>query len=300
MKRYPTVLTIAGSDSSGGAGIQADIKTISANGGYAASVVTCITAQNTQGVQVVEPLNAKLVSAQLNSVCEDIEFDAIKIGVFATIENLEAIINAIKKYHLKNIIVDPVMIAQSGDALIQPNSVNKMQKTLFPYATLITPNIPEADVLLNDIPDPRAVIPDLQNAIPDSGLSSRPPSRDPDKKAKKLSNKFNCNILLKGGHDKTEQCEDILYIKHENAFYHHISPRIKTKNTHGTGCSLSSAIATFLARGFSLDDSVNHAHEYIHQAIKAGSHYQLGQGCGPICHFYKHEDVLDDITAIKD
>ncbi len=280
MKRYPTVLTIAGSDSCGGAGIQADIKSISANGGYAASVVTCVTAQNTQGVQAIEPLEAGLVSAQLKSVCDDIAVDAVKIGVFSTNENLEAIICAIKEYHLTNIIVDPVMIAQSGDALIQPNIIDEMQKKLFPLATLITPNIPEADILLN--------------------LSSRPPSRDPDKKAKKLSNKFNCNILLKGGHEESDQCEDILYMQHENAFYHCKSPRIKTNNTHGTGCSLSSAIATFLARGLSLDDSVNHAHEYIHQAITAGSHYRLGQGCGPICHFYKHEDVLHDITAIKD
>ncbi|MDF1796712.1 MAG: bifunctional hydroxymethylpyrimidine kinase/phosphomethylpyrimidine kinase [Coxiellaceae bacterium] len=295
MKHYPSVLTIAGSDSSGGAGIQADIKSISANGGYAASVITAITAQNTQGVQAVTPLEASLVSKQLESVCEDIAFDAVKIGVFVTKENLEVIVQAIHKYALKNIIVDPVMIAQSGDMLINLNIIDSMQKKLFPLATLLTPNIPETEYLLSAIPGSANVIPDSANVIPDS-------IRDPIKKASaiNLSKKYNCNILLKGGHEKSQQCEDILYIQSKNEFHHFNSPRIKTKNTHGTGCSLSSTIATYVARGFSLEIAVQHAHEYIFQAIKHGAEYQIGKGNGPICHFYKQSKVLDDISTVKD
>ncbi|MDF1655377.1 MAG: bifunctional hydroxymethylpyrimidine kinase/phosphomethylpyrimidine kinase [Coxiellaceae bacterium] len=286
--KYPTVLTIAGSDSCGGAGIQADIKSISANGGYAASVITTITAQNTQGVQAVAPLDSNLVAEQLNSVCNDIAFDAIKIGVLGSEKNLDVIVQAIQRYALHNIIVDPVMISQSGYSLSHPNLINKIQKKLFPLATLITPNIPEAEILLSTIPDLQGVTPDLIRGSEKTIA------------AKKLSDKYACNVLLKGGHEKNKQCEDILYIQRENAIQRFTSQRIKTNNTHGTGCSLSSAIATFIARGFSLIDSVKFAHEYIFHAIKLGATRQIGRGNGPICHFYNQRKVLDDIIMLKD
>ncbi len=311
MRNYPTVLTIAGSDSSGGAGIQADIKSISANGGYAASVITCITAQNTQGVQAIEALSPDMVDKQLQSVCEDLQIDAVKIGVLPTPDVISAVLDAIKKYQLKNIIIDPVMIAQSGDALVDASIADLLPYELFQMGTLLTPNIPEADMLCFDPGTknkqhwtPGQARNDNTSATPSrtQNLSSRTPIRDPEKqkKTKKLSEKFQCNILLKGGHDNDEHCQDILYIKHKNAFYTFNSKKIITKNTHGTGCSLSSAIATFVARDFDLIEAVRQAHEYIYQAIKHGAHYQIGQGNGPICHFYNQSKVVDDVIKLRD
>ena|SRR3989338_9543753 len=267
-KRYPTVLTIAGSDCSGGAGIQADIKTITANGGYAASVITALTAQNTLGVQQIQNLPQTFIDAQLHSVFSDITVDAVKIGMLHD----EKVINSVKKaiacYKPSFTVLDPVMIAKGGAKLIKENVIDQLKNSLFPLVTLITPNVPEAETL-------------LQQAITSKNEMAAA--------AKELSSLYKVNVLIKGGHLNREHCCDVLHLWENKTDHWFSSLRIQTKNTHGTGCSLSSAIATFLARKYSLISAIRHAKRYISEAIAAGKDYKTGHGHGPIYHYFRED-----------
>lgn len=264
MKTYPVVLTIAGSDSSGGAGIQADIKAISANRCYAASVITALTAQNTQGVQKVYDLPATFIADQLDSVFSDLNIDAVKIGMLNSAEIVETVAKKLKYYQAKNMILDPVMLAKDGSHLIRPDAVEALKDYLLPLAYLITPNLPEAHHLL-DHPMPM-----------------------PNSWAEVLANRFKTSILLKGGHADGKQVEDLFYdyqYKKTEIFQHE---RIQTNNDHGTGCTLSAAIAANLARGNDLFHAIAQAENYLIAALAAGSHYRLGKGKGPVHHFYHY------------
>lgn len=267
-KIYPTVLTIAGSDSSGGAGIQADIKTISANGCYAASVITALTAQNTQGVQAIQSIPPQFIQSQLDSVFSDLQVHAVKIGMMHDKDTIEVASNAMRLIKPRSLVVDPVMVAKGGAALIKPEVVNFLIEKLLPLATLITPNVEEAEKV--------------------SGIRIRT-EEDMQRSAKLIGNNLNTNVLIKGGHLNGNTSPDILYQHHDNTYHWFISERINTKNTHGTGCTLSSAIASFLAKNYSLYDSVSYAKNYLTQAILSGKDFAIGQGHGPVDHFFKVE-----------
>jgi len=259
------VLTIAGSDSGGGAGIQADIKTISALGGFAASAITAVTAQNTLGVSGIHALPCSIVAEQIEAVLSDFSVKAVKIGMINQADLVEVIASAIKKYAIENVVLDPVMVATSGDVLMQNAAVEKLKKELFPLASVITPNLHEAGVLLNK---KIASIEEMKIA------------------AKELC-AYGCqSALVKGGHLGNEAMTDILYIAKDDAFYSFTAKYIRTKNLHGTGCTLSSAIATFLAFGHSLTEAVQFAKEYITAAIEAGKDKKLGKGNNPVEHFF--------------
>jgi len=247
------VLVIAGSDSGGGAGVQADIKTINALGVYAASAITAITAQNTLGVQAVHAVPASVVKAQILSVLSDIGADVIKIGMLANAEIIKAVIEALNESDFDGpVVLDPVMIATSGDSLLDEDAVD-MMVTLLVHATVITPNIPEAEALTG-CSDHADIIEDLQG--------------------------FCDAVFLKGGHGEGETLTDTLYVG--DAHYAYSSSRIDTKNTHGTGCTIASAIAAYLARGETLPKACEKAHELVHQAILDAPN--LGVGHGPIGH----------------
>lgn len=254
------VVTIAGSDSCGGAGIQADIKTITAHKLYAMSVVTAVTAQNTMGVNAVYELSPELVLAQIDAVFEDIYPDSVKIGMVSNAELIRVIAQGLRKHRARNIVVDPVMVATSGGRLMRDDAVQTLVDELFPIATLITPNIPEAEVLsgrrIRNVEDMEAVL--LQ-------LSTRTPS----------------SILLKGGHLKVG-ATDILATN--GSFVRFEEERVPNPNTHGTGCTLSSAIACGLAEGLTLERSIERAKRYVTGAI--GAMLALGHGSGPINHMY--------------
>jgi hydroxymethylpyrimidine/phosphomethylpyrimidine kinase len=262
---YVPVLAIAGSDSSGGAGIQADIKVISALGAYAASVITALTAQNTLGVQNIEKVSSVFVAQQLESVFSDINFKAVKIGMIHTIENVRVIASAIVKYKLKNIVIDPVMISKNGSRLIDVGTVFEMQNQLFPLVSLITPNLIEAENL---------------SGIHISNF------QDMEKVAISLGRNYKTNILIKGGHMNGPEASDVLYNDESNKCIWFRSNRIDTDHTHGTGCTYSSAIATCLAKGMILTDAIFAAKQYVVQTITAGKKRKLGHGIGPVDHFY--------------
>ncbi len=265
-KSYFRVLTIAGSDSGGGAGIQADIKTISANHCYAMSVVTALTAQNTVGVTDIHPVPVSFVQSQLEAVLADIGTDAIKIGMLFSPELIETIAIQLQKFNAGNIVLDPVMVAQSGDQLIENDAIVALKNTLIPLADLITPNLPEASVLLGrDIKDRH----ELEQAALDLTQLGCP------------------NVLIKGGHLTEEVSDDLLYLGKEKRMVSLPVKRVETNNNHGTGCTLSSAIASGLAKGLSMELAVHQAKEYITGAIISGVGYQLGQGHGPVDHFYR-------------
>lgn len=259
-----TVLVIAGSDSCAGAGLQADIKSISAQGVYATTAVTAITAQNTQGVQAVESVPAHMVSRQIESICSDIHIDAVKVGLLADNATIDVVVSALKRYPLRNIVVDPVMVAQSGDRLTLTPTYDRMIQQLLPKASVITPNIPEAEVLLG-----RAI----------AGLDQQSDA------AIELSNMLQVAVLLKGGHSGSRYCIDVLAEQGKVLQLSH--DRINTRNTHGTGCSLASAIAANLALGAALEQAVTQANAYIYEALQAAQCQQLGSGAGPIAHFYQ-------------
>ena len=256
--KMKTALTIAGSDCSGGAGIQADIKTMTMNGVYAMSVITALTAQNTTGVRAILEPAPDFLKQQLDAVFEDIYPDAVKIGMVSSSEMISVIADRLKYYKAKNIVVDPVMVATSGSALMKTNAVATLTKELLPIATLVTPNIPEAQVL--------------------SELAIET-KNDMQKAAKVIGDAHNCAVLLKGGHNIND-ANDLLY---SNGEYHWFEgKRIDNPNTHGTGCTLSSAIASNLAKGFTLAESVHRAKEYISGALSA--RLDLGKGSGPLMH----------------
>ena len=253
-----TALTIAGSDCSGGAGVQADIKTMEANGVYAMSVISVLTAQNTLGVQKLFPVSAECITAQIDSVFADIFPDAVKIGMPGTTELIQIIAERLRHYQAKHIVVDPVMLSSSGSTLVDEKAAEMMKKELFPLAEVLTPNIPEAEVLTG------------------KKIRSR---EEMEQAAEQLSREYGTAIVLKGGHAKTD-ANDLLY---ENGKSIGIEgERMVNPNTHGTGCTFSSAIAAGLAEDWDLETSVRRAKAYMQRAIGAG--LDLGQGNGPLEH----------------
>ncbi|MBE9488386.1 MAG: bifunctional hydroxymethylpyrimidine kinase/phosphomethylpyrimidine kinase [Bacteroidetes bacterium] len=263
LKDIKRVLTIAGSDSSAGAGIQADLKAITACGGYAMTAITAITAQNTEGVREIETMSASIVREQIYAVAEDIGIDAIKIGMLPTKEIVDVVIEAIKHYKIKNVVLDPVMVATSGDMLVGGDVAKHIIKNLMPLSTVVTPNTPECKFITG------------MNII-DTNLY--------DIAARHMMFLGAKNILIKSGHINSDTITDVLFFENGKKASFPFK-KIDTKNTHGTGCSLSSAIACYLAQGYSLEVSVEKAEMYIHEAIKEAN-YKIGNGHGPINHFY--------------
>lgn len=255
-------LTIAGSDSCGGAGIQADIKSMSANGVYAMSVITAITAQNTMGVVEIEDVSPSMIKAQIKAIFDDIEVDAIKIGMVSKIESIKAIGEALRDVkNLPQIVLDPVMVSKSGFKLLSDDAKDTLVKELFPLATLITPNLPEAEEILG------------------VEITNLDQMKEAAVKLLELGAKA---VLVKGGHLE-DDATDLLYDGKKFTFFG--QKRINTKHTHGTGCTLSSAIAANLAKGMDLTEAVTEGKEYITGAIEHG--FELGHGVGPTNHFYK-------------
>ena len=265
MKTYPKVITIAGTDSGGGAGIPADIKAISACGSYAACVITAVTAQNTLGVSAVHDIPAAIIKAQAEAVLSDIGADAIKIGMLSKAETVNAVAEALQHSPTPNIVLDTVMVSTSGHRLLQPDAVDALRNNLMPKALLITPNIPEAEVLL--------------------GMEISTQSQL-DNCARQLSEIAGNSVLLKAGHlEDNDEIYDVLYNATTGGSTRYPAKRINTVNTHGTGCTLSAAIAAFLSQGFALETAVQKAEDYLHRAIAAGAEYKIGNGHGPVKHF---------------
>lgn len=256
-----TALTIAGSDSCGGAGIQADIKTMTMNGVYAMSAITALTAQNTTGVTGIMEVTPEFLASQLDAVFTDIRPDAVKTGMVASSELIRVIAQKLKEYGAKNIVVDPVMVATSGAKLISDDAIETLKQELLPLADVITPNIPEAEVL--------------------SGMTIKNED-DMVNAAKVICEKFGCSVLCKGGH-QINDANDLLYRNGSYVWFK--GKRIDNPNTHGTGCTLSSAIASNLAKGEDMDSAVKNAKDYISGALAAM--LDLGKGSGPLCHNYK-------------
>ena len=256
--KMKTALTIAGSDCSGGAGIQADLKTMTMNGVYAMSAITALTAQNTTGVRAIQESTPDFLKQQLDAIFEDIYPDAVKIGMVASSELIHVIADRLRHYEAINIVVDPVMVATSGSALMKNDAVQTLIEELLPISTLVTPNIPEAQVL--------------------SGLNIET-KEDMIIAAKHIGDNYHCAVLLKGGHSIND-ANDLLYSNGETTWFK--GKRIDNPNTHGTGCTLSSAIASNLAKGFDLAESVQRAKEYISYILSA--QLDLGSGSGPMQH----------------
>ena len=268
-----TALTIAGSDCSGGAGIQADIKTMTMNGVYAMSAITAMTAQNTTGVKAIQESTPEFLKQQLDAVFEDIYPDAVKIGMVSSSELIRVIADRLAYYGAGNIVVDPVMVASSGSALMKSEAVRALTEELLPVASLVTPNIPEAQVLSGMIIESKE---DMITA------------------AKQIGDSCHCAVLLKGGHSIND-ANDLLYANGELVWFE--GKRIDNPNTHGTGCTLSSAIAANLAKGFSLAESVKRAKEYISGALAAM--LDLGKGSGPMMHNFDLNSLFSKNTLEK-
>lgn len=266
-KTYNRVLTIAGSDPSGGAGIQADIKTISACGCFATTAIVAIVDENTLGVYGIHPVPMEFVRGQIRSVLDDIGTDSIKIGMLHSSELIRAVRSTLDLYpEIKNIVLDPVMIATSGDPLLEPEAVESLINDLIPRARVITPNIPEAEILLGEKIASQASLPQM---------------------ARKLSEKCNgVSVFLKAGHLSEDRLVDVFYNGDSGEVLLLESPRIDTVNIHGTGCTLSSAFASFLAKGFSLNEAALATKRYISSAIESGAGYDIGKGHGPVDHFF--------------
>ena len=262
----PKVLTIAGSDSGGGAGIQADIKSISANGCFATSAITAITAQNTLGVNTVEGLSIDIIEGQIEAVLSDIGTDSIKIGMLHSAEVVRCVARMLRKYEVRDVVLDPVMVSTSGHKLIEDDAIALMQTELIPLTRVITPNIPEAEILLGKAIKGQEELPIV---------------------AHQLSDKYEVSVLLKAGHLVNDELIDIFYNRETGETIELSALRIETPNTHGTGCTLSSAIAAHIAKGLPLTEAVRAAKEYINAAIVHGASYRIGHGHGPVCHFYK-------------
>ncbi|HIQ60919.1 MAG TPA: bifunctional hydroxymethylpyrimidine kinase/phosphomethylpyrimidine kinase [Candidatus Enterenecus faecium] len=255
-----TALSIAGSDSSGGAGIQADIKTMMANGVYAMTAITALTAQNTTGVSAILEVSPEFLRQQIDSVFQDIPPDAVKIGMVPSPALVEVIAERLEHYHAQRVVVDPVMVATSGSTLSRDSAVGAMKELLFPLATVITPNIPESEALTGRTITTQA---DMEQA------------------AREMADTFGCAVLCKGGHH-VHDASDLLCVDGACTWFH--GSRIHNPNTHGTGCTLSSAIASNLAKGFSLEESIQRAKAYISGALSAM--LDLGHGSGPLHHGY--------------
>ena len=263
MKNYRRVLTIAGSDSGGGAGIQADLKTFSALGCYGMSVITALTAQNTSTVTGIFPVPGEFIAEQIDAVMTDMGADAVKIGMLHSPEVIAVVAERLRRHKVSKVVVDPVMVSKSGSRLLREDAVEALKTHLLPLAAIITPNLPEAAVLLG-----------------------RPVEKESDMEAacRDLA-KFGAAVLLKGGHLQGDSC-DLLYADGGKTLVRLESERIVTRNTHGTGCTLSSAIAAGLANGLETAAAVKAAKDYINAAIRAGAQYALGKGHGPVHHYY--------------
>jgi hydroxymethylpyrimidine/phosphomethylpyrimidine kinase len=261
----PVALTIAGSDSSGGAGIQADLKTFAAFGVYGASVITALTAQNTQGVSGIHQVPADFVTAQMDAVFGDLEVGAVKIGMVAQLATIEAIAAGLARWSPKHVVLDPVMVATSGDRLLAADAVERLRTALIPRAALITPNLPEAAALLDEpVAAGEAAIENQGRRLLALGCGA---------------------VLIKGGHGQGAESIDYLVTSHGTLALS--APRIATRNTHGTGCSLSSAIAAGLAKGEDLETAVRQAKAWVSAAIAAADRFSVGHGHGPIHHFHR-------------
>ncbi|MDE7401907.1 MAG: bifunctional hydroxymethylpyrimidine kinase/phosphomethylpyrimidine kinase [Muribaculaceae bacterium] len=265
LRKYTRVMTIAGSDPSGGAGVQADIKTISACGCFATSAIVAVVDENTVGVKGVHPIPAAFVAAQIHSILDDIGTDAVKIGMLHSSELIRSVRETLDEYpEITNIVLDPVMVATSGDSLLQEEAIATLREVLIPRSRIITPNIPEAELLLGrNIKD--------KNELLDA-------SRD-------LAN-LGSSVFLKAGHLMDEELTDIFYNAETGETTVFRYPRTDTINTHGTGCTLSSALASYLAKGNSLSEAARMAKEYIAAAICSGAGYEIGHGHGPVHHFH--------------
>lgn len=262
----PNVLSIAGSDPSGGAGIQADLKTFSALGVYGASVITALTAQNTLGVQRVHDVPADFVAAEIDSVFSDLAVAAVKIGMVSRPAVIAALADGLARYQAGPVILDPVMVATSGDRLIDAEAVAILRERLFPLALLITPNLPEAAALLGE-------------AVAESEAAM-------ESQARRLLAFGPRAVLIKGGHAAGAESTDLLV--DAGGARRFSAPRIPTRNTHGTGCTLSAAIAALMAQGQSLDDAVAGAKAYLTKALQASDQLAIGQGAGPVHHFHAY------------
>ncbi|WP_257267041.1 bifunctional hydroxymethylpyrimidine kinase/phosphomethylpyrimidine kinase [Endozoicomonas sp. ONNA2] len=268
MSSTPIALTIAGSDSGGGAGIQADLKTFSALGAYGCSVITALTAQNTLGVQGIFDVPPAFVREQLDSVFSDLNISAAKVGMLSQPEVIDTVACAVHDYQPEYLVVDPVMVATSGDVLLQEAAIDNLRHQLIPKATLITPNLPETAVLLN-CPQPESLAAMIAMIDPLMALGARA-------------------VLLKGGHLASKGNHLAIDLFHDGTTVHQLtSPRVATRNTHGTGCTLSSAVTALLARDYPLMDAVQCAKEYIAGAIAHADHLNIGSGHGPVHHFYQ-------------
>ncbi|SHF32506.1 bifunctional hydroxymethylpyrimidine kinase/phosphomethylpyrimidine kinase [Chryseobacterium sp. OV279] len=267
---YPSVLTIAGFDGSGGAGIQADIKTASALGCFSTSVLTALPVQNTQGVRTIYPIPVEAVADQIEAILDDIFPDAIKIGMVHTPQLVETIVSTLIKYKKIPLVFDPVMVATSGHRLIEEDTIAAITEKLFPIADVITPNMDEASILAKM---KVKTLEDLYTA---------------GKEIKKLG----CgSILLKGGHQETSTITSLFYDEHEK-FHSFETVKFNTNNTHGSGCTLSSAIASYLAQGKNLYDAVSLGQDYVYQAIDNGKDVQTGHGNGPLNHFFNPQKLI--------
>lgn len=263
--KTPITLTIAGSDSGGGAGIQADIKAISATGGYACSVITALTAQNTQGVTGIFAVDPAFVEQQLDAVFTDLDIKAVKIGMLSDAAIIRTVASKLRQYQPKHLVVDPVMVATSGDLLLQQEAITTLKTELLPLADVITPNLPEAAALLStSVPQSEDEMACMIESLRQIGARS---------------------VLLKGGHLEQDQNSTDLLILADDVI-RLTTPRIATRNTHGTGCTLSAATASFLAQGFEMKAAVQHAKSYITQAIRQADELEIGSGHGPVHHFF--------------
>jgi hydroxymethylpyrimidine/phosphomethylpyrimidine kinase len=261
----PVALTIAGSDSSGGAGIQADLKTFAALGVYGASVITALTAQNTQGVTGIHQVPPDFVTAQIDAVFADLDVGAVKIGMVAELSVIEAITAGLTRWSPRHIVLDPVMVATSGDRLLADDAVEALRTKLVPRASILTPNLPEAAALLNEpVASSEAAIEDQGRRLLALGCPA---------------------VLIKGGHGQGSKSID--YLVRASGTIALVAPRVATQNTHGTGCSLSSAIAAGLAKGEDLETAVRNAKAFVSAAITASDRFSVGHGHGPIHHFHR-------------
>jgi len=265
IQNYPRVLTIAGSDSGGGAGIQADIKSISANGCFATSAITAITAQNTLGVNAVEGLSIDILEGQIEAVLSDIGTDSVKIGMLHSAEVVRSVARLLRKYGVKDVVLDPVMVSTSGHKLIEDSAIAVLKSDLMPLARVITPNIPEAEILLGEPIEKQGDLPAA---------------------ARRLAQQYGVSVLLKAGHLVDDELIDIFYNYETGEVAELSARRVDTPNTHGTGCTLSSAFAAQLAKGLPLTEAARAAKAYINNAIIHGAAYKIGNGHGPVCHFY--------------
>jgi hydroxymethylpyrimidine/phosphomethylpyrimidine kinase len=265
MTETAIAVTIAGSDSGGGAGIQADLKTFSALGVYGASIITALTAQNTKGVTGIHDVPPAFIAAQIDAVFSDLAVDAVKIGMLSQVSTIEAVAAGLDRHKARNVVLDPVMVATSGDRLLNPAAVDALRRLLIPRAVVITPNLPEAAALL-----------DADVAAGEAAMRTQ---------AERLIAIGAKAVLIKGGHGSGAESVDLLAGPY--GITRLAAPRIETQNTHGTGCTLSSAIAAGLAKGMALADAVREAKAYVTEAIAASNDLTVGSGHGPIHHFHR-------------